>query len=213
MIAGASATGNVVQGNVIGTDVTGTAYLTGGPSRRTNKGVWVAASAFGTVIGTDGDGVNDATEGNLISGNGYGVALDSSAAGTVIAGNFIGTDATGTVGVGNDSGAIRTLNSNVVNTRIGTNADGVSDVLERNVVSGLTGADGNIFDVGTGTVIAGNFIGTDEKGQTRGRIRRRHLAGSARIGTNADGGRDAVERNVISGNQGAGFVHLRRVVT
>ena len=158
------------------------------------------------MIGTDGDGVNDATEGNLLTGNGYGVALDSGTASTVIAGNLIGTDATGkTVGVGNDVGGIRTLNSNVVNTRIGTNAHGVSDVLERNIVSGLTGADGNIDDVGTSTVIAGNYIGTDENGQIAlGGFGGVNCAGiGTLIGTNADGVRDDVERNVISGNQGA----------
>ena len=67
--------------------------------------------------------------------------------------------------MGNDLAGIRVLSSDVVNTRIGTNADGTSDALERNVIAGPTGADGNLFDVGTNTLIAGNDIGTDEHGR------------------------------------------------
>ena len=63
-----TATGNVVQGNTIGLDVTGTTAV------NNNTGVYLFRGASNNLIGTNADGVNDAAEGNVISGNrGYGV--------------------------------------------------------------------------------------------------------------------------------------------
>ena len=53
---------NKVQGNLIGTDRTGNVALPNG------DGVVIQYGA-GNVIGADGDGVNDESEGNVISGN------------------------------------------------------------------------------------------------------------------------------------------------
>ena len=62
------------------------------------------------------------------------------------------------------------MNSSIsggANTRIGTNADGTSDVAERNVVSGNTSND--IFlNTSSGTVIAGNYVGTTPAGTAGG---------------------------------------------
>jgi membrane-associated phospholipid phosphatase len=60
-----------VTGNFIGTDATGRLDRGNG-----GDGVRVAAGARGVVVGTDGDGSNDAAEGNLIAFNrGAGVAV------------------------------------------------------------------------------------------------------------------------------------------
>jgi hypothetical protein len=89
----ASGTGlnNVVQGNLIGTDRSGTKALHNGST--------------GVEIGTDGNTVGGAASGagNVISGN--TVCINVRGNKTVIQNNAIGTDPSGTLNVGNtDSG-------------------------------------------------------------------------------------------------------------
>src|SRR5262249_42006360 len=85
--------------------------------------------------------------------------------------------------------------------RVGTNADGVSDEQERNVISGnrFGGVGIGNYDGTAGNVVAGNYIGTDKTGLlARGNLRNGvdlFGGGSSRIG-----GTNPVERNVISGN-------------
>ena len=75
---------NVVQGNYIGTDVTGQTAL-----GNTTDGVVLLSGADGSTIGGTADGAH-----NVISGNGdNGVLIIGS--NTVVQGNYIGTDATG----------------------------------------------------------------------------------------------------------------------
>src|SRR5262249_44020220 len=117
--------------------------------------------------------VDDAAERNIISGNVLAGVLISGQ-GTndnAVAGNFIGTDVSGTVDLVNtadlDSGdALYGVGSGVYigggasNNRIGTDGASVDDVGERNIIDFIKlvgkGTDGNI--------IAGNFVGTDVTG-------------------------------------------------
>ena len=62
-ITGTGATGDWIYGNFLGTDPTGTQAL---PN---NEGVEIDAGATSNLVGTNGDGVNDASERNLLSGN------------------------------------------------------------------------------------------------------------------------------------------------
>src|SRR5262249_31872855 len=79
--------GNVIQGNYLGTNLAGDAVFPAG--QQASYGV-VVSGGDGNVIGTDGDGVNDDAEGNVISGmNTAGILLQHGAANTVIAGNRI----------------------------------------------------------------------------------------------------------------------------
>ena len=79
----------------------------------------------------------------------------------MVAGNLIGTDWTGTSAIPNDAG----IDVRGGGNRIGTDVDGVSDVLERNVISGNIGTGILINgDAATGTVVQGNFIGVDSSG-------------------------------------------------
>ncbi|MBI3965182.1 MAG: thrombospondin type 3 repeat-containing protein [Chloroflexi bacterium] len=194
----------------------------------------IGASADDNVIGTDGDGVNDAAEGNLVSSNWFvGVAVANHALRTVVAGNRVGTDATGTAALPANpvpehsfqcNIGVAIEGTNVVGpqgTRVGTNADGVSDALERNVISGNTVslACNAIHHAKSGiavstehardTVIAGNYIGTDATGTqaipNAGGVTLVFASRRTRIGTNADGVNDAAERNVISGNTFSGI--------
>src|SRR5262245_8595820 len=65
-----SSGGNRVSGNFIGTDRTGTVAI-----GSVGGGMVIEGASLGNVIGTDGDGVSDGAEGNLISGNGAGVEI------------------------------------------------------------------------------------------------------------------------------------------
>ena len=84
--------GTLIQGNSIGTDVTGTVALGGG-------GITLSGG-FGGISGTQIGGTS-AGERNLISGNDTdGITVDGTT-GTVIEGNFIGTDISGHHPLGN----------------------------------------------------------------------------------------------------------------
>ena len=81
--------------------------------------------------GPDGDGVGDAAEGNVISGNAWsGIMINH--AGTdhnVVAGNLIGTDVTGTAALGNSHGVV--IEGGAQSNRVGTDGDGLADGSER----------------------------------------------------------------------------------
>ena len=81
----------------------------------------------------------------------------------VLAGNLIGVDRTGQAPLPNPTGVF--VNFNAGRNLIGTNADGVSDEFERNVISGNLGH-GIIIQNSNETKVAGNYIGVDDSGQT-----------------------------------------------
>ena len=115
---------------------------------------------------SDGDGVGDAIEGNLISGNLYGVVVEGLGTdNTVIAGNHIGTNDAGAAPLANIAAGIK-LSPTAGPTRIGTNADGTHDDLERNVISGNLGWMGLMIQNASDNVVAGNYIGTAANGTT-----------------------------------------------
>ena len=139
------------------------------------------------MIGTNGDGSGDADEGNLISGN-FHAGVSIVRLGTdfnVVAGNLIGTDVFGTSAIPNSTsnGEVGVfIGLQAASNLIGTNGDGTSDALERNVISGNMGFDGLIIQGGNDNVVAGNFIGTTANGLAalpNTRQRRRNQGGIA----------------------------------
>ncbi|MFM7833317.1 MAG: hypothetical protein ACKPJD_16115, partial [Planctomycetaceae bacterium] len=155
-----SGSGNVISGNGYGIQLdqtTGAVRISGNRVGTTADGVGGLGNAnYGIfayrsqsiVIGTDGDGKGDDLEGNQISGNGKfvdsgnGIVIDgndntayAAVDSIVIAGNRIGTTADGMSGLWNRSAGV-VLRNGVSGVRIGTNGNGVSDVAERNVISG-----------------------------------------------------------------------------
>jgi parallel beta-helix repeat protein len=210
-ITGAQAAFNVIAGNRIGTNPSGSSALP-----NLIAGIEIAFGAHDNLIGTDADGVNDNGERNIISGNGpsfgQGILIEDSDD-NVITGNYIGLAADGNTALPNQSGGIVIIKDSTGN-RIGTNADGVNDAAERNVISGNedsgigTNAPGNAY-----TVIAGNYIGTNASGvqavPNSGSGISLHDSEFYQVGTNGDGINDVVERNIISGNAVSG-IHIQR---
>ena len=94
----------MVAGNYIGTDVTGAVALGNG-----THGIYVYSGAGSNRIGTDGsDDAFNVNERNVVSANGYyGVRIDGAGSDhNVIAGNYVGTDGTGTASLGNGWGGM-----------------------------------------------------------------------------------------------------------
>src|SRR5207302_434811 len=131
LVYGAGTDSNVVAGNYVGVNAAGTAVLS-----NALVGVYVVAGARGNRVGTDGNGVADAAERNVISGNLWdGVFIgDPGTDGNLVAGNFIGVDVTGAAALGDNYG-VRIDNGAKAN-RVGTDGNGVADPAERNVISG-----------------------------------------------------------------------------
>jgi hypothetical protein len=171
-------------------------------------GDYAHLSVRGNIIGTNGDGDGDDMEGNLISGNDYGVTIGgAAAAANRVGGNIIGLDRTGSVAVSKDYGGAGVFEQETQDNVIGTNGDGVSDELERNVISGNKIGGVVIRDNSEHNVVAGNFIGTDISGMKAigngigdgsNGIAIYSGAKNNRIGTDGNGLSDAAERNVIS---------------
>ncbi|MDT7041192.1 kelch repeat-containing protein [Candidatus Nitronereus thalassa] len=139
---------NALLGNLIGTNATGTSAVPNG-----QNGVRIFKAQQNVIGGT---GPND---GNLISGNGAsGIEISQvEATGNIIQGNYIGTDVTGTVALGNTVfGMNLALASNNI---IGGNTPAA-----RNVISGNSTGIRFSGAVNTGNVVQGNFIGTDKDG-------------------------------------------------
>jgi hypothetical protein len=171
-------------------------------------GIAITGGASSNLVGTDADGVADAGERNVISGNHLsGVRIvDAGTDQNTVAGNLIGTNAAGTAPIGNFFDGVTIHNGARANV-IGTNGDGSGDGAEGNVISGSVLFSGvAVFDPGTQqNLIAGNLIGTDATGTAplANGFSGIHLFGGAasnRIGSDGDGMADDLERNVLSGN-------------
>ena len=205
-ISSAGATGNVVIGNYVGTDITGTVDVTGAVSVSGRSGIVIDTGATNNRIGTDANGVNDAAERNIISGNDwYGVEImGSGSSGNVVQGNYIGTNVTGLQALGNSIGGAG-LWSQASNNRIGGGAG--------NVISGNDGVGVQLAYGVSSNKVQGNLIGLGADGSTvlgntwrgvylyDGGVSGASVTGNT-IGTDGDGTNDAGERNVISGNGG-----------
>ncbi|MBI3415922.1 MAG: immunoglobulin domain-containing protein, partial [Verrucomicrobia bacterium] len=182
---------NSIQGNFIGTDITGIARLA-------NRGDGINLSnSASNVIG----GATSGT-GNLISGNlGNGVQVSgTNSTGNRILGNFIGTDVIGTTPLGNGSTGQFGLVGNGVFVNGGQrNQVGGVNPGERNVIGANSGDGVKFLGNARSNVVQGNFIGVDVSG-TRG-------VGNTRVGVwiensaaNLIGGNVAAARNLISSN-------------
>jgi titin len=96
-ISVSAATGSTIQGNFIGTDVTGTKALGLG------DGIFTTGAAqIGGLTATPGIPPGNVISGALAGGgSGHGILIGNGVANNVVQGNLIGTDASGTVALGN----------------------------------------------------------------------------------------------------------------
>ncbi len=104
-------------------------------------------SGHDILIGTDGDGVNDADEGNIFGSyqnGGVDIYYYGSQARNTIAGNGFGVNINGTsFGVGQQTKLVHHFNHDATcQVRFGSDFNGVSDALEANAV-----ADSLLFDI------------------------------------------------------------------
>ena len=181
-----SASSNIAQDNLIGTDPTGTFPLSN------------------VTDGIDVYGSSNTVAGNLVSGNGAsGVNLQGSQ--NTMQSNMIGTNLAGTGVVANvhDGVFIAVMTGSGGNTLGGT-ASGSG-----NLISGNDGNGINITgSLSTGILVLGNKIGTDVTGtialpnQGAGV----YLQGGANHNTVGASGTSSGPANLISGNAGSGVV-------
>ena len=123
-----------ISGNFIGVMPSG---LTIPPvdflSRVTEGDAIEGAFIPGLIIGTNGDGIGDSEEGNVIGGMGDEVIeiWDGNNEGVVIAGNYVGVGIDGKTALGNQ----KFMNVVAIKAQVGSNFDGVSDLLEANILA------------------------------------------------------------------------------
>ena len=188
-ILNAGTTNNVVEGNYIGTNATGTAVISNGTG-----GVDIFSGAQNNTVG----GITPGAA-NVIAGVGQAISLDGAGTtGNKVVGNLIGIDPTGSVSLGSPGAGVAVTNG------ASNNVIGGTTVAERNVISGNGGAGVAIISAGTSNnIIEGNYIGVN-------------AAGTAAVGNNTGvlvlagasnntiGGISVGARNVIAGsNPGA----------
>ena len=187
-INGLGASRNVIQGNFIGTDISGTLKL-----GNTFTGVGISGSPSNTIGGIQVEARN------LVSGNKQsGVAIDGSLSiANWVQGNFIGTDVTGSQALGNLWNGV--LLSAAPSNHVGGVVAGSGNVISGNSQRGIFIVDAG----GNGNQVQGNLIGTDSTGHSD--------LGNAFAGVwietaeNLVGGKSTAARNVISGNDQSGI--------
>jgi len=198
--------GNIVEGCFVGTDPTGLIDRGNGGSGIT---VWMSDNHLigGTMPPAR----------NLISGNDHYTGsiylqggTTAGGAGITVAGNLIGTDATGGSSIPNAAFGIHVNNSHALGNLIGGTSVGA-----RNVISGSGGVD---IERGVNTLVQGNYFGTNADGtagiagsgraisSTRSEARSCTIGGTApgagnvMAGLNGEGVYTANEEWVIQGN-------------
>lgn len=179
---GNNASGNLVENNLIGVN------LAGNGAMGNYNGVGVQSSPNNSIL------YNVISASREVSPNsgGDGILLTSGANGTVIRGNLIGTDTTGTTAVANQQYGIEVQTS--------------GNTISGNTISGNTKA-GLIFYAGgaTGSTVTGNLIGTDLTGTKALGNLQQGVAFANNAGANLIGGLNAGDGNVIAANVGQGI--------
>jgi hypothetical protein len=170
-----------VEGNYIGTDVTGTVDL-----GNATGVIMLTLFDFPSLVGITIGGTVAAAR-NVISGNGRGIEGEV----TTVQGNYIGTDVTGRISLGNDNEGVF---MGPAQPLIGGSAPGARNIISGNGGDGIRVRDDATFDV------SNNYIGTD-------------VSGARALGNAGDGIEAAalnmlgtISGNVVSANGGHGVL-------
>jgi hypothetical protein len=193
--SGIATTGNTtglkIQGNMIGTDVTGKLAVP-------NKSYGIAVGSHGSLLVVGGPA---AAARNIISGNYYGILVYADTS-TVVQNNYIGTDITGKKALGNVSSGIMMMSS--------SNTIGGGGLNEGNVIA-ANGAEGIYISGSTsyGTTgsldfVLGNMIGVGADGITQLGNKTNGVTLAANQGVNNVIGGQGKSRNMIAYNGKAG---------
>jgi parallel beta-helix repeat protein len=176
--------GNVVQGNLIGVNLSAT-----GPLPNRQSGVAILGGASGNAIGAP----NPAAR-NILSGNaGDGVYIDGSSTNS-IQGNFIGTDIGGVTAISNLDEGVVILSA--AGNQIGGPTAGAGNVIVASSYQGIfiTGAGA------TGNRVQGNNIGVGADGLTSLGNGFQGIVMIDGAASNLVGGTSTAARNILSGN-------------
>jgi YVTN family beta-propeller protein len=146
---------NVIAGNFIGTDVTGSVDQS--LASNNYAGIHIQQSPNNLVGGLN------AADRNVVSGNNNNVAIEGSAvgntaSGNVVQGNLVGINAAGTAGLGCCGKGV--VLSNAFDSQVGGLEAGARNVLSGNNNSALL----IVNSQACGNVVQGNYIGTDVTG-------------------------------------------------
>lgn len=188
--------GSQVKGNLIGTDISGTASVAACAGNYI--GVAVAGGTADVVGGTL------ASSRNVISATCQGINIGAASAGAVVQGNYIGTDVSGMLDIGNSLDGV--FFDQASGATIGGTAPGAGNVISGNNSNGLRIQS---FGLGTGNVVQGNLIGTAADGVTAlpnsgpGVLITRNTTGAT---SNSVGGTPSGAANTIAFNGGSGVV-------
>lgn len=165
--------GMYFTGGVAGGQVSG-CWFGLSPDRTILSGGEVAIAAYGTegghVFGTDGDGVDDRAEFNVIVAHAIGVQFEDTRD-IKVSGNFIGVMPDGLSTP--PAEVIELLEGDAVEGAglagtivIGTDGDGVADADERNLIGGMRDDVIDLYGPAERFVVAGNYIGVGVDGVT-----------------------------------------------
>jgi titin len=160
MVTDHGTSGNVIEGNLIGTGAAGNGIIANGAN-----GIIIESGASSNTVGGLVAGAA-----NVISGNPYsGVAIGGSGTtSNVVEGNLIGTNRAGTMALPNQEGV--DLYGGTSNNMVGGTTAAARNLISGNVDNGV-----DIHDPGTtGNRVRGNYIGTG-------------LAGVGPLGNEGDG--------------------------
>jgi len=202
---GGAASDSSIQGNLIGTDATGTHAIA-----NQGYGVSILHNPTNMTIG----GTTPAGR-NIISGNLAGVYIFDNSFYNIVEGNFIGTDVTGTKAVGNVqqgfvSGATSSTEKPAGYTTIGGLIAGAGNVISGNTTDGIlisgTSQSQSYPNPEVGNTIEGNFIGTDLMGTKSIPNQGNGINLGSNATNNIIGGTAPGAGNLIANNKGHGVL-------
>ena len=179
---------NTAQGNLIGTNRTGTAAL-----GNLQNGLVILDSTGNTIGGTDD------LAANVISGNNLsGISISgTAAAGNSVLGNRIGTDRSGTQAVGNGKDGV--LIDSALSNTIGGTAAGAGNLISANSSHGIEIGE-TATDPARLNVLEGNRIGTTATGSAPLGNAQDGVFLAAGASNNTVGGTVPAAGNLISAN-------------